>query len=372
MHVTNLHSTRLEKLAMQEKRQVFIQKAGELVADLSSGTGKGISENSIWELTTEVIFDQENDEPVFYHICPVVNPSDNSLTYKHILTAYPDEGRLEKKIEFAVRHIGLAVAVDIPVYPNSVQLEAQLAIYYERLLTDGFTVNDSKGKRSHYKLTNSKTISDFSSSGLASIDSSRPWLPIDLALLKKKVLEELEHFNKAKQALFKLTIAIQQLKELLANPGKESSLQSCLRENPILFGLEYSETIPQFKLGSEYVVDFALVKYSGLADLVEIEPSTFNLYSKKGNPSSHLVHAEQQAIDWLDWVEENGAYARKHLNGLISPSIFIIIGRKSRLTAKDQNSLQRRNLLYRGAIQILTYDSLAERAEAILATLTSE
>lgn len=365
-------SSRLEKWMKQIEKQVFIEEDGIPVGKVSSENGNGVSVNAIWELTNEVIFDVIDDKPVFHHICPVVNVPNHTIAYRHFFTFYPADKLEQTRSEAIVEHIGLASAVGIPVYPNSAQLEESLADYYETLLMDGFVVPDKEGNRKWYRPTNSKSISDFSSVNLASLDFSLPWTPVDLSLLKKKILIDIERFGAAQRVLLKLTVAIDQLKELLSSPEKESQLQRCLWDNPILFGLEYLETIQQYKLGSEYIADFALVKYSGLTDLVEIEPSTFSLYSKKGDPTSYLIHAEQQAIDWLDWIEHHGPYARNHLAGLFSPTVFIIIGRQANLSQKDQKSLQRRNLLFRGTVQIFTYDALVERAQGILTILQSK
>ena len=55
-------------------------------------------------------------------------------------------------------------------------------------------------------------------------------------------------------------------------------------------------------------MDYALERHSGLLDLVEIESSSLELFTKDGNPRKELVHAEQQVFDWLEWMEANGSY----------------------------------------------------------------
>lgn len=116
-------------------------------------------------------------------------------------------------------------------------------------------------------------------------------------------------------------------------------------------------------------MDYALERASGLVDLVEIEASTHALFNQKGNPSEHLVHAEQQVIDWLNWIEQNSAYARVKLPGLMQPVGYVIIGRSGNLSSDDRQRLHRRNIIFRNSIIILTYDDLLSRAELLLSIL---
>ncbi|MEJ7744438.1 MAG: Shedu anti-phage system protein SduA domain-containing protein [Nocardioidaceae bacterium] len=121
----------------------------------------------------------------------------------------------------------------------------------------------------------------------------------------------------------------------------------------MLFGLEYSEIIPKFKLGKTFEMDFALQRHSGLVDLLEIEPSNLPLYTKAGNPTQHLVHAEQQVLDWLEWLETNARLARDDLPGLTRPIALVCIGSRASLSDADSIRLRRRNSTWNGTITIL-------------------
>jgi hypothetical protein len=124
--------------------------------------------------------------------------------------------------------------------------------------------------------------------------------------------------------------------------------------------------IPKHRLGSEFEMDYALERTSGLIDLVEIEASNHALFTKAGNPSEQLVHAEQQVLDWLDWIEKHGEYARTKFPGLLSPVGYVVIGRSASLSVADRARLTRRNLMFQGTLVILTYDDLLARAQALL------
>jgi len=142
-----------------------------------------------------------------------------------------------------------------------------------------------------------------------------------------------------------------------------------LTEYPILFGTDYARLVAKPKLGSEYELDYALQKYSGEYDLVEIESSSLPLYTKGGNPSQYLVHAEQQVFDWLHWIERNNSYAREKLPELINPVGFVIIGRSCSLGENEKQKLYRRNAIYRGQLVIMTYDDLLIKANNLLTQL---
>ena len=129
------------------------------------------------------------------------------------------------------------------------------------------------------------------------------------------------------------------------------------------------KTIPKHKLGSEFELDYALERTSGQVDLVEIEASNLKLFTQSGDPTSHLVHAEQQVLDWLLWLEWNSAYAREHLPGLMSPMGFVVIGRRGSFSDDLGKKLQKRNAIFRGQLQVLTYDDLLDQAKNLLSHL---
>ena len=116
-------------------------------------------------------------------------------------------------------------------------------------------------------------------------------------------------------------------------------------------------------------MDYALARVSGVIDLVEIEASTHPLFTKAGDPRKELVHAEQQVIDWLDWIVRHREYARARLPGLMQPLGYVIIGRTAGMSKEERDRLHRRNSMFRGALHILTYDDLLDRAKTLLKIL---
>ena len=239
-------------------------------------------------------------------------------------------------------------------------------------MIDGFSIDD-KGKKSKYMLTRSPGEGIESYEYFEKLNLNEPLQPAELTLVRNAVLKEIKRRDHATRILALLRLAITDLKKLLnAKKRNESALQKCLTRNPILFGTEYTKIIPKHCLGAEFEMDYALERVSGIVDLVEIESSTLTLFTKKGKPSKYLIHAEQQVLDWLLWIERNHPYAREGLPGIMQPVGYIIIGRNKSLQPKDKESLKRRNILFKGSMEILTYDDLLDRAKNLLSILSGE
>lgn len=323
-------------------------------------------------MTRELIFDVKKGIPVFHYICPMVDTKELKLSYHHLMDSQMEGDENEREREI-INTLGLATALEVPIYPNNEKVEKELSNYYQKLVQNGFTAPDDEGNDVKLVPVNSKKMEDFRIDKLSEIDLTKFWSPTDLLLLKQSIKDEFLKLNNAHRTLSMLEFAIEQLETLLDTKKRnENSLQSCITKNPILLGLDYAKIIPKHKLGSEFEVDYALEKFNGLVDLMEIESSTLPVFTKQGNPSSYLVHAEQQVIDWLDWIEKNNSYARNGLDGLISPKGFVIIGRTSTLTEKTKASLIRRNKAFNRTISILTYDDVLLKAKSLRNILRTE
>lgn len=326
----------------------------------------------LMKMTRELIFDVKKGIPVFHYICPMLDTNEFDLKYCHLINSVI-EGKKEDFEQQVINILAMAVMNEVPIYPNNNKVEKELTYYYQKLIQNGFTAPDKNGNEVKLVPVNSKKMKDFKIESLSEIDLTKFWSATDLLMLKESIREEFTKLSNAHRTLTTLELAIEQLESLLDTKKRnENSLQACITENPILLGLDYVKIIPKHKLGSEFEVDYALEKFNGLIDLMEIESSNLNVFTKQGNPSSHLVHAEQQVIDWLDWIEKNNPYARNGLEGLISPKGFVIIGRNSTLTDKTKASLIRRNKAFNGLITILTYDDLLSKAKGLKEILRTE
>lgn len=263
-----------------------------------------------------------------------------------------------------------AVAQDVPVYPDDEDAADHLARLHVSLFTDGFTM-DREGEPIRYEWRGNKRITYDPDIDKWQIEPTASLFPADTLALAREANERQQLVVEAVRVLNDLRSGVDELSRLLENDTRdEGSLQRCLTRFPILFGLQYQRVIPKYRLGSDFELDFALEITYGLVDLVEIEASNLRLYTKVGNPTKELVHAEQQILDWLEWLEANARLARDDLPGMMRSVGQVIIGRRNSLSSNDLTRLRRRNATWQGSIQVLTYDDLLDRARNVIDLLT--
>lgn len=330
--------------------------------------GVGFTQGDLIEACRELIFDLRDGAPVFHAIMYTFDTDAIAIKLEHSFEILVDGKQSDEEIDEDVRNtLAIAAGYGIPVYPNSEKLAPLLAKYHRRMLIDGFTAPDGKGSKVRLVLTRSpgKRIGD---PGLINeLDPTEMVSPADLLLMREALAGEMASLSGARRVVGGIRQAILDLERLLTTQKRnENAVQRCLTANPLLFGPEYLRVIPKHRLGAEFEMDYALEKHSGLVDLVEIESSSLPLFNKKGDPSSHLVHAEQQVIDWLNWIESNNPYARRGLPGIANPMGFVVIGRSESLSEADIERLRRRNAVFQPRLTILTYDHLLERARQLL------
>ena len=318
------------------------------------------------ERCKEVIFNIVDGKPLFHLISYTYNLGRCEVQLSHIADILIT-GTTEEEISDEIRSVlASAFAAEVPIIPNSEDLIKVIAKYYRELMIEGFTAPDGSGGRVKLMLNKSPGAKIEEVDYLKEINLTEPHNPIELSILRESIVKELERLSSVERIIGSLTIAIEQLSMLISSDNRnENKIQKCLTENPILFGLDYIRIIPKHKLGSEYEMDYALEHISGLVDLAEIEPSNIPIFNKKGDPSNYLVHAEQQVINWLEWIEKNNSYARQYLPGLIRPKGFIVIGRTSSLSKDGCLKIKIRNKIFSGSLEILTYDDLLKKADNI-------
>lgn len=342
-------------------RIIALQK--ELRADQEkSDHPEGFTISTMIRSCRELIFDVVDGKPLFHAISYFINGDTLEIQADKLfeISASPDE---DEDDEF--RHIlAIAAIEEVPVYPNTPALAPRLASIHRKMLSEGFTAPDGKGGHKWLKLAARPTTEFFDPKFLPQIDCTAPIYPAEVEIIRSVLFDELGRLGRAEQVLASLDVAVEQLSELLDSATRnENSIQACVTSNPILFGTEYLRIIPKHRLGSEFEMDYAAEKLNGVVDLIEIESSNLKLYTKSGNPTAYLVHAEQQILDWMSWIEHHNSYARDKLPGLVSPVGYVVIGRRDTMSASDLEKLARRNVHWRGQVQILTYDDLLDRAK---------
>lgn len=359
----------LSFLSGENKERMKLVSTWQTEASKEDYEGKPTMSNTdIMAACKELIFDIEDGRPVFHSIMYTIDVDKVEIKLEPTLDITIDPESTEDEIDEDVRNtLAIASIFDVPVYPNTKELMPLLEKYHRKMLMEGFTAPGADGKKVRLKVTHSIEKHLETPHILNELDLTQSYSPADLALIKAVISKELTRLHGVSTLLTTLQMGIEQLEALLSkNERNENSIQKCLTENPILFGTDYVKLVSKPKLGSEFEMDYALQKYSGEYDLVEIESSNLPIYTKGGNPSQYLVHAEQQVIDWLHWIEWNSPYARENLPELSSPVGYIIIGRNRDLKDEDRQKLRRRNSIYKGQIVVLTYDDLIVKAKNLL------
>jgi len=318
----------------------------------------------------ELIFDVRDGKPYFHAIMYSLDADKLCIKLESLFEIFEDSNDLNEIDEFVRQTLALSYAQEIPVYPNTEELGNLLASYHKKMLIDGFTTSDGNGGKSRLKLSGGpgKNISD--PAYIKKINATEYVAPSDIALIKGEIEREFDRVENTRIILTSLRAAIDGLEHLLEPKLRnENEIQEFLTQNPILFGVEYVRIIPKHQLGAEFEMDYALERQSGIIDMVEIESSNLPLFNKKGDASQYLVHAEQQIMDWISWIEKNNPYARESLPNLMSPIGYVVIGRGSNLDANLKLKLNRRNLIFRGQLIIMTYDDLLTRANVLIRRL---
>lgn len=318
-------------------------------------------------IAKELVFDVEDGQPLFYFILPLVDLERFEIEIANLLKEKPDLKRSETEAANDTRKtLAWAAMADVPVYPNTEEVAPELARHYRELVAHGFSIN-VRGKPRKYKVAQFLAKDVAGIEDVLNLDLTGTHSAAELALVRRVVMEELQKRDEAGRLLASLRLAINDLGEQLhETKANEHNLQRTLTSNPILFGVEYARVIPKHRLGAEYEMDYALERRSGMIDIVEIEASTHTLFTKRGDPTKHLVHAEQQVLDWLAWLDRHGGYAREKLPGLTRPRGYVVIGRAVGLSPRNVERLRLRNATFRDTLQILTYDDLLEGARNLL------
>ena len=326
---------------------------------------KGKDRGFEWTLiasSREIIFELRDGEPVFHYVLIGID----SRTLELVTTAAIEGTGLDDND--VKKTLALAVAEHIPVYPNTPEDAPRLLSYQKDLMTKGFSVGKEENGRRRYILTRYEESLQTPEEALEGLAREEPLSPVEAEIVRKALAERLEEHELAGRALARLRSGVDELESLLSADVREEDLQECLTRNPALFGAEYREIWSKYRLGAEFEMDYALVRVSGTVDLVEIEKSSHPLFTRKGDPRAELTHAEQQVLDWLDWVDRHIEYARRELP-LLRPTGYVVIGRDQNLPNDGRERLRRRNLAFQGALQILTYDDLLSRARRLVTLL---
>lgn len=165
--------------------------------------------------------------------------------------------------------------------------------------------------------------------------------------------------------------------EILNNATIENEVQTFLEKNPILLiqhlgGGHGRWVVPKKRLGAEYVTDFIIGErhsYGYEWRAVELENPNAPMFTRSGDPSSHLTRAIRQIQDWRAWLQRNQNYAARSESegglGLIDivakiPGLILIDRREN---VDSRSNERRRQMVNDLGIMIHTYDFLIDSAQ---------
>jgi hypothetical protein len=142
----------------------------------------------------------------------------------------------------------------------------------------------------------------------------------------------------------------------------ELVFQRFFQKYPIFLEPSIKFSYPQMSFGAEKFPDFVLLLANFTYVLVEIEKPGVRLFTKKGEPTAILTHAQQQIREYLEWSITERDFLIKRLCPKINAHNvkgLIVIGRTEGLSDKDKRRLELINSEIRGKYEIKTFDQLS-------------
>jgi len=155
---------------------------------------------------------------------------------------------------------------------------------------------------------------------------------------------------------------IEELRSLVKREAREEEYQCFFAKHPVFLDPLANKVISKQNLGSEFITDYVIKRLDNEYLVVEIEKPQDALFTQKNDFTANFIHAFGQVIDFQEWVDAHGEYARSQMPGISSPRGLLIIGRKTNLSPGQLSKLKR-YLTNSKSVEVLTYDDIIERAE---------
>lgn len=155
---------------------------------------------------------------------------------------------------------------------------------------------------------------------------------------------------------------IEELRSLVEKELREEEYQRFFAKHPVFLDSLANTVIPKQSLGSELITDYVIKRLDNEYLVVEIEKPQDGLFTQNNNFTANFIHAFGQVIDFQEWVDAHGEYARSRMPGISSPRGLLIMGRKTNLSSAQLSKLKR-YVINSQSIEVLTYDDVIERAE---------
>ncbi len=154
---------------------------------------------------------------------------------------------------------------------------------------------------------------------------------------------------------------VEQFNALLDQTLPEEAYQKFLNSNLVFLDPVASEVIPKQKLGTEYITDFVVRRYDNKYILVEIEKPQDPIFTSANDFTASFTHAYGQILDFQQWIDSHGEYARSLMPGISSPRGLLVIGRRDHLNYENCQKLLR-HASNSTTIDVKTFDDLSSDA----------
>lgn len=175
---------------------------------------------------------------------------------------------------------------------------------------------------------------------------------------------------------------LQEFKDRLTKQFKETSgknnWQEWFRNHSWVLGPNYLEPIEKSKVGFEQIPDFILPTLDGFADILELKlPAHAVIRSDSSHPGSvfwtpDAAKAIGQASNYIHEAEDNRLKLKEKMSealgielAFVRPRAFVIIGVETDWDDKQRKMFRHLRATLHG-IEVLTYNDIARRAEAII------
>ncbi len=157
---------------------------------------------------------------------------------------------------------------------------------------------------------------------------------------------------------------ISEFDTLVSQNNSEESYHRFLAKHPVFLDPLASTVISKQSLGIEHVTDFVIRRLDNEYIIVEIEKPQDAIFTRNNDFTAPFTHAFGQIIDFHEWIDAHGEYARTLLPEISSPRGMLVIGRRTSLTPTQAAKLKR-FCINSQSVMVLTFDDLLERARAL-------
>lgn len=159
-------------------------------------------------------------------------------------------------------------------------------------------------------------------------------------------------------------------KLILEHPTDENAFQKFFCSHPQILDPMAKQIWSQPDFHGAHEPDFVIRRADNTYLVIEIETPAKALVTQAAQLSAEATHAERQATDYRQFLDERLLETRQHFPMYSSAECLAVIGLESSLSKPQLNSLANANS-GRHRVRIAGFDWLARRASAIIENISS-